>query len=50
MKSAKILHHYRIDDPDGFRLAGLDCADTGGFDKDAAAAMLADNVKRHQKQ
>jgi PPK2 family polyphosphate:nucleotide phosphotransferase len=46
MKSAKILHHYRIDDPDGFRLAGLDCADTGGFDKDAAAAMLADNVKR----
>jgi PPK2 family polyphosphate:nucleotide phosphotransferase len=46
MKSAKILHHYRIDDPDGFRLAGLDCADTGGFDKNAAAAMLADNVKR----
>jgi PPK2 family polyphosphate:nucleotide phosphotransferase len=46
MKSAKILHHYRIDDPDDFRLAGLDCADTGGLDKDAAVAMLADDVKR----
>jgi PPK2 family polyphosphate:nucleotide phosphotransferase len=46
MKSAKILHHYRIDDPDGFRLASLDCADTAGLDKDAARAMLADDVKR----
>ena len=46
MKSAKILHHYRVDDPDGFRLAGLDCADTGGLDKDAAHAMLAADVKR----
>jgi PPK2 family polyphosphate:nucleotide phosphotransferase len=46
MKSTKLLHHYRIDDPDGFRLASLDCADTGGLDKDAAAAMLADDVKR----
>src|ERR1700731_5154432 len=46
MKSAKLLHHYRIDDPDGFRLASLDCADTGGLDKNTARAMLVDDVKR----
>ena len=46
MKSAKLLHHYCIDDPAGFRLANLDCADTGGLDKDAASSMLADDVKR----
>ena len=36
----------RIDDPDGFRLASLDCADTCGLDKDAAHAVLAEDVKR----
>jgi PPK2 family polyphosphate:nucleotide phosphotransferase len=46
MKSANILKHCRIERPDGFDLASMDCADTGAIDKDAAVSMLADDVKR----
>jgi PPK2 family polyphosphate:nucleotide phosphotransferase len=46
LESAKFLRRYRVDRPDRFRLASLDCADTGDIDKDAAGAMLADDVKR----
>jgi PPK2 family polyphosphate:nucleotide phosphotransferase len=45
-KSAKILKAFRIDTPDRFELKSIDCADTGGIDKDAAIATLAENVKR----
>jgi PPK2 family polyphosphate:nucleotide phosphotransferase len=45
-KSAKFLKRYRVDEPDRFRLASVDCADTGDINKDAASAILADNVKR----
>jgi PPK2 family polyphosphate:nucleotide phosphotransferase len=45
-RSAKFLSPYRVEAPDGFRLASVDCADTGDIDKDAAVAMLADDVKR----
>jgi PPK2 family polyphosphate:nucleotide phosphotransferase len=45
-KSADILKHYRVDAPDRFELKSVDCADTGGIDKDAAHAMLAADVKR----
>jgi PPK2 family polyphosphate:nucleotide phosphotransferase len=46
LESAKFLENYRVDKPDRFRLASVDCADTGKVDKDAAGAMLADEVKR----
>jgi PPK2 family polyphosphate:nucleotide phosphotransferase len=46
MTSADFLKRYRVDKPDRFDLAAQDCADTGGIDKDAAQAMLADNVNR----
>ena len=46
LKSEKLLERYRVDEPDRFRLASVDCADTGDIDKDAAKAMLADDVKR----
>jgi PPK2 family polyphosphate:nucleotide phosphotransferase len=46
MNSADFLKRYRIDKPDRFDLAAQDCADTGGIDKTAAHAMLADHVKR----
>jgi PPK2 family polyphosphate:nucleotide phosphotransferase len=48
MKSEKFLERYRIDEPDRFRLASFDCADTGGLDldKDEVKAMLADDIKR----
>jgi PPK2 family polyphosphate:nucleotide phosphotransferase len=46
LKPAKFLKHYRVDQPDRFRLASVDCADTGDIDKDAASSMLAENVKR----
>ena len=46
MKSAKLLKRCRVDDPDRFDLASMDCADTGEVDKDAAVSMLADEVKR----
>src|SRR2546427_53391 len=44
----KMLKRLRIDDPGQFRLATFDCADTCGIDldKDAAKAMLEDDVKR----
>jgi PPK2 family polyphosphate:nucleotide phosphotransferase len=45
-ESANFLKNYRVDKPDRFRLASVDCADTGDIDKDAAGAMLADDVKR----
>jgi PPK2 family polyphosphate:nucleotide phosphotransferase len=44
--SATILKHYRVDAPDRFELASVDCADTGGIDKDATGAMLAADVQR----
>jgi PPK2 family polyphosphate:nucleotide phosphotransferase len=46
MTPSKLLKRLRVDDPDHFRLAAFDPADTGGLDKDAAEAMLADDVKR----
>jgi PPK2 family polyphosphate:nucleotide phosphotransferase len=48
MKIAKILKRYRIDDPERFRLASFDCADTGGLDldKDDARAMLEQDNER----
>jgi PPK2 family polyphosphate:nucleotide phosphotransferase len=46
LESAKFLENYRVDKPDRFRLASVDCADTGNVDKDAAGAMLADEVKQ----
>jgi PPK2 family polyphosphate:nucleotide phosphotransferase len=45
-KSADILKPYRVDAPDRFELKSVDCADSGGIDKDAAHAMLAADVKR----
>jgi PPK2 family polyphosphate:nucleotide phosphotransferase len=46
MTPSKLLKRLRVDDPDGFRLAAFDPAETGGLDKDGAEAMLADDVKR----
>ncbi len=46
MKSAHFLKPYRVNEPDRLDLASLDCADTGGIDKDAAHALLVDDVKR----
>jgi PPK2 family polyphosphate:nucleotide phosphotransferase len=48
MKLKKILKHYRIDDPDRFRLASVDPADTGGLDldKDDGKTMLAEDTER----
>jgi PPK2 family polyphosphate:nucleotide phosphotransferase len=46
LKSAKILKKCRVDRPFRFELKSIDCADTGGIDKDAAIATLADDVKR----
>jgi PPK2 family polyphosphate:nucleotide phosphotransferase len=46
LKSARILKHYRVDAPDRFDLASVHCAHTGDLDKDAAATILADDVKR----
>jgi PPK2 family polyphosphate:nucleotide phosphotransferase len=48
MKFAKLIKPFRIDDPDKFRLADHDCAETCGLDieKDEAKAMLADSIKR----
>jgi PPK2 family polyphosphate:nucleotide phosphotransferase len=46
MKPADLLKRYRIDDPDRFELASLDCGDTAGIKKHAARAMLAEDVKR----
>src|SRR5712691_9372488 len=48
MNFGKILKRYRIDDPDRFRLASIDTADTGGLDldKDDAKTMLAEDSER----
>ncbi len=48
MNFAKILKRYRIDDPDRFRLASIDPADTGGLDldKDDAKALLEEDNER----
>jgi PPK2 family polyphosphate:nucleotide phosphotransferase len=46
MKPAAFLKRFRVDDPEGFDLSQLDCADTGGIDKDDAHKMLADDIER----
>src|SRR3954451_17051503 len=48
MSLPKILHRFRIDHPDKFRLADYDPADTCGLDleKAEAKALLADGVER----
>src|ERR1700704_4465960 len=48
MTSEKFLKRLRIDDPDHFRVAAFDPADTGDidFDKDDAKALLDDDIKR----
>jgi PPK2 family polyphosphate:nucleotide phosphotransferase len=50
MKPEKLLKAFRVDDPDRFRLASIDPADTGGLDldKDEAKAMLATDIDRLQ--
>ena len=45
-ESAKFIKSYRIDAPASFRLHAIDCADRGDLDKDAARAMLADEIER----
>ena len=51
MKLAKLIKRYRIDDPEHFKLAAFDPADTGGLDldKDNAKAMLEQDVERLAK-
>ena len=48
MKPTTLINRFRIDDPDRFRLASFDCADTCGLDldKDDAKTMLAGDIKR----
>jgi len=48
MKPPKLVKRFRVDDPDRFRLADYDCADTCGLDldKDDAKAMLAAGITR----
>jgi len=48
MNPSKLIKRFRIDDPDDFRLASFDCADTCGLDldKDDAKAMLAQDIKQ----
>jgi len=48
MKLEKLIRRFRIDDPDHFRLASFDPADTGGLDldKDEAKAVLAEDLDR----
>jgi PPK2 family polyphosphate:nucleotide phosphotransferase len=48
MKIAKLIKRLRIDDPERFRLASFDPADSRGvdFDKDEAKALLAADIKR----
>jgi len=47
VKPAKLIKPFRIDDPDDFKLAKFDPADTAGLDldKDDANAMLARDVE-----
>jgi PPK2 family polyphosphate:nucleotide phosphotransferase len=51
VKPAKLIKQFRIDDPDDFKLAKFDPADTAGLDldKDDANAMLAQDVERLAK-
>jgi PPK2 family polyphosphate:nucleotide phosphotransferase len=48
MKLSNIIKRFRIDKPEKFRLADIDCTDTCGLDieKAEAKAMLADGVER----
>ena len=48
MKLEKLIRQFRIDDPDRFRLASFDPADTGGLDldKDEAKSMLRADLDR----
>jgi PPK2 family polyphosphate:nucleotide phosphotransferase len=48
MKPTTLIKRFRIDDPERFRLASFDCADTCelDLDKDDAKAMLAGDIKR----
>jgi len=48
MNITRLIKHLRIDDPESFRLASVDPADTGGIDldKDEAKALLAADIKR----
>ena len=53
MDIARILKRYRIDNPDRFRLASIDCADTGGLDLDKSAAkalLKEDNEQLEELQ
>jgi PPK2 family polyphosphate:nucleotide phosphotransferase len=45
-KPAKFLKRYRVERQGRFDLASVDCADTGGIDKDDAEQILADDIKR----
>src|ERR1700722_6101447 len=45
-RPGKFLERFRVDAPDRFDLALVDCAHTGDIDKDAAGAILAADVKR----
>ena len=45
-ESAKFIKRYRVDAPARFRLDAIDSDEHGDLDKDAAHAMLADDVKR----
>lgn len=51
MKIAKIVKHYRVDNPNKFKLSDIDPADTCDLDfgKDEAKAMLADNTQKLSK-
>src|SRR5215813_8737210 len=48
MNLEKLIKRFRVDDPDRFRLASFDPADTGGLnlDKDEATAVLAEDLGR----
>jgi len=48
MKLEKLIRQFRIDDPERFRLASVDCADTCNLDldKDEAKAVLAEDLGR----
>ena len=45
-ESAKFIKRYRVDAPARFRLDAIDSDEHGGLHKDAAHAMLANDVKR----
>jgi PPK2 family polyphosphate:nucleotide phosphotransferase len=45
-KPEKFLKRYRVEADGHFDLASVDCADTGGIDKDDAQRILADDVMR----